>query len=1039
MKKFHTNKSSKKTNHSQSILRLEALEKRQMLSVSPASASDLQDETAIFGTPTDETDFTDSVTFSLLESVASEESNVSNKLLSTSALSSSDYSAIYTEYADLNLPETQSELNIIEIANTDLSLENLKSAIATAKTTVEDDLIIVRTTADNNTITYTAQTDEIIIDVDSQHGSVTIVSINADGTFTNDLTIDANGVCRVMTVQGNSNATFPEVNLGGLTITGGRINGSTMNLTRGGGIYNNYGNLTLTNSTINGNTISNSGDGDGGGIFNNGTLVVTNSTISENSVSDDGGGLCNSGTMTIIDCTISENTASKNGGGIENKSHVELTIINSTLYGNSTGLNGGGIFNYINGILTVTNCTIVGNRNGGISNSSGFLTLDNSIVSMNNGRNISGNSTGNNNITDDQDLFVVNPVLDSNGNLTNADTLDLHLHSESAAIDAGNSELAPEGRLISGEAVDIGAYEYEYDSGMIKLLKPTFNTLTAFGMDASNMTLSASWDEVENATSYTLEYRLAGTTDWTVISDLTETTATFTANAKSTYEIRIKAVGEGDYIDSGYHEQSYEVPVSHCQEEYTKLRNFLETIDADGIKNGLKITGEYNADDLFTWEGVYWQEIDGVNRVVNIEWGGRNLTGRLDLSNFTGLERLICGDNQLTSINLSNNNNLREIHCHNNLLAGHWHILNCPQLELLRLDNNRLELLRIADSPRLRDLLCNHNALTQLDVRNCPMLRALECSLNRLNTLDVSQNSELEHLVCYSNQLTSLNLSKNLNLNELWCYSTNLQQVTLPETSINKTQIYMFEGSSSAWTFTNSAGKTIGNTDANEGAFYMLPSSPVTATSTAGKSVDFNTVALLTLSTPTLETLEMSTITGTSVSVKWSEVENATSYTLKYRKTGETDWKTIPNIFQTTTTFTGDAKATYEICVKAVGNMDYWDSEYSDAQSITIPVPYNNNDFTRLQKFLEQTDENGVKNGTKINSAYNADDPTTWRYISWTEIDNVKRLSYISWTGLNLVGNLDLSGCNELKTLQCYNNQLTALNVTGNVALTLLN
>ena len=47
---------------------------------------------------------------------------------------------------------------------------------------------------------------------------------------------------------------------------------------RGGGIYN-AGTLTVTNSTLSGNSPANSA---GGGIYNAGTLTVSNSTFSSN-------------------------------------------------------------------------------------------------------------------------------------------------------------------------------------------------------------------------------------------------------------------------------------------------------------------------------------------------------------------------------------------------------------------------------------------------------------------------------------------------------------------------------------------------------------------------------------------------------------------------------------------------------------------------------------------------------------------------------------------------------------------------------------
>jgi hypothetical protein len=64
----------------------------------------------------------------------------------------------------------------------------------------------------------------------------------------------------------------------------------------------------VTNSTISGNS-SNSGEiGGGGAVINNGTLTLTNTTISGNTASY-GGGVRNDGTLTLNRTLISGNTA----------------------------------------------------------------------------------------------------------------------------------------------------------------------------------------------------------------------------------------------------------------------------------------------------------------------------------------------------------------------------------------------------------------------------------------------------------------------------------------------------------------------------------------------------------------------------------------------------------------------------------------------------------------------------------------------------------------------------------------------------------
>ncbi|MBO7725475.1 MAG: hypothetical protein J6S40_03315 [Thermoguttaceae bacterium] len=279
--------------------------------------------------------------------------------------------------------------------------------------------------------------------------------ISIDATGIGGITIDADGQSRVFNIIGGDETS--SVELIGLTITGG-------DNSYGGGIYN-YGTLTITNSTISGNTASY-----GGGIYNyngKGTLIITNSTISWNTASSGGGGIYNyngEGTLTITNSTISGNTAFY-GGGIHYESGT-LTITNSTISGNTASYEGGGICNYYSDMLTLTNTIVSLNYAGSLDNV--------------------GSYSGSNNIVGNDPGFVVAPVFDESGVLTNAATLDLSLAAGSAAINTGTNDavetefdIAGNPRIVGG-TVDIGAYEYqgntESPSTVVTTLLDIFDT-----------------------------------------------------------------------------------------------------------------------------------------------------------------------------------------------------------------------------------------------------------------------------------------------------------------------------------------------------------------------------------------------------------------------------------------------------------------------------------------------------------------------------------------------------------------------------------
>ena len=109
----------------------------------------------------------------------------------------------------------------------------------------------------------------------------------------------------------------------------------------------------------------------------------------------------------------------------------------------------------------------------------------------------------------------------------------------------------------------------------------------------------------------------------------------------------------------------------------------------------------------------------------------------------------------------------------------------------------------------------------------------------------------------------------------------------------------------------------------------------------------------------------------------------------------------------------------------------------------TVPAGYNEHDYNKCAAFLEQTDESGVKNGEKLSSSYDPNDPGTWGInnwnearFEWTAVNGERRIHKMRIYSANLCGGLDLFGCIALGNLYCSYNNLTELNITGCTALT---
>ena len=164
----------------------------------------------------------------------------------------------------------------------------------------------------------------------------------------------------------------------------------------------------------------------------------------------------------------------------------------------------------------------------------------------------------------------------------------------------------------------------------------------------------------------------------------------------------------------------YPTPGGYNDNDYQKLVTFLELEDESGVRNGEKISENYDPQDPTTWEGTTWEN----GNIFQIDFYDRNLIGKLDVSNCTELVELDCSYNQLTELDISNN-------------TAMWY------------------------------LDCGYNQLTELDVSNNTALEHLVCDNNQLTELDISNNTAMWILSCRNNQLTSLNLESSYSLSFL--------------------------------------------------------------------------------------------------------------------------------------------------------------------------------------------------------------------------------------------------------------------------------
>jgi hypothetical protein len=205
-------------------------------------------------------------------------------------------------------------------------------------------------------------------------GSISALS-SVDGQ---DITIQGNhatleraggtGAFRLLNVSKGST-----VNLVNIVIRGGEA-------TWGGAIQN-QGTLTLTNSTLTENLAT----GFGGAIQNTGTLTISNSSLAGNVATGAGGAIYNTGNLTVRSSEISSNISGVEGGGLANADlEASATIEASMILSNRSG-SGGAILN--DGSLQITDSVLYYNvaEDGGgmLSNRFGEAWVSNSCMMFN--------------------------------------------------------------------------------------------------------------------------------------------------------------------------------------------------------------------------------------------------------------------------------------------------------------------------------------------------------------------------------------------------------------------------------------------------------------------------------------------------------------------------------------------------------------------------------------------------------------------------------------------------------------------------------
>ncbi|HVE57404.1 MAG TPA: choice-of-anchor Q domain-containing protein [Pyrinomonadaceae bacterium] len=287
---------------------------------------------------------------------------------------------------------------------------------------------------------------------------------------------------RIFKVQSANTFPYPTT-IRGLSIKNGKTTSD------GGAVFVDYGSvLQLTEVAVTNNMSAS------GAIFSAGVLYVTRSLVSSNiGTGSFGGGITHinpQGTSIISNSTITNN-AGIQGGGIYNTG--SLLLINDTISHNTATAAGSSVMNDSNGTVNVFN-TIIGMdiATSTSSLSGAFTSLGNNLIT--DARNSTGftNGTNGDQVSNSNAINPLLGVLADNGGQTDTRAL----LDGSPAVNAGNScvyngnctqspipqsfRLSTDQRRnnlrLGGSAVDIGAFEYGANGFIANFTLGTFGS-----------------------------------------------------------------------------------------------------------------------------------------------------------------------------------------------------------------------------------------------------------------------------------------------------------------------------------------------------------------------------------------------------------------------------------------------------------------------------------------------------------------------------------------------------------------------------------
>ncbi len=308
------------------------------------------------------------------------------------------------------------------------------------------------------------------------------------------------------------------------------------------------------------------------------------------------------------------------------------------------------------------------------------------------------------------------------------------------------------------------------------------------------------------------------------------------------------------------------------------FREYVKQFDTD--KNGA-----FSASEIWDVRTIELYKDTSVTSLKGIEY-------------FTYLEKLSCGYNALTSLDVSKNTYLVYLECTANQISS-LNVSNNPNLQLLYCRNNKLTSLNLNNNEFLYSLACGENNISSLNLCNNQLLLFLDFDHTKISSIDLSKNTDLTEIICNNcPNLTSLNIQNNVNLESLNVRNTPLKSLniskcrklcklfvmgtnitTIDITSCPELLTIYYEGGSSVYA---DGSKSYYELTPYEGAVVTDPGTQIHVI-----SIDSNANTTLKVKPSTVAGLTAAPAGKNSVRLSWKSAGNVDGYLIYGQKNGK--------------------------------------------------------------------------------------------------------------------------------------------------------